>query len=105
MTDTDDREMGIELGNLNDDLDSHEYPTTTDELIEEYGDRELGLPRGTETFREALEPVDDETYDSAEEVRQMIYTMVGSEAVGREDYSDRGSAPDNVEGESDKKTL
>lgn len=105
MTDTHDREMGIELGDFNDDLESHEYPASTDELIEAYGDHELGLPRGTETVREALEPAASETYESAEEVRQMIYTMVGSEAVGREDYSDRGSAPDNVEGESDEQTL
>jgi hypothetical protein len=105
MSDTDDREMGVELGDLDDDLESHEYPASTNELIEAYGDRELGLSRGTETVREALEPAGDETYESAQEVRQMIYNMVGSEAVGREDYSDRGSAPDNVEGESDDQTL
>lgn len=105
MTDTNDREMGIEWGDLNNDLEMYEYPASTDELVEEFGDRELGLPQGTEMFRETLEPVGDETYESAEDVRQMIYNMIGSEAVGRENYSDRGSGSDNAERESDEETL
>ena len=105
MSNSNDREMGVELGDLNDDLESHEYPASTDELVEKYGDHEFELPGGTETFREALGPLEDESYESAQEVRQMIYNMLGSEAIGREDYSDRGSAPDNVKGESDEKTL
>lgn len=83
------RESGVELGALSEDLDEHEYPTSTDELIDEYGDREIDLPDGSETFKQVLEPMADETFDSADSVRQAIFNMVGSEAVGRKGYTDR----------------
>ena len=87
----DQREMGVDLGPLAEELKAHDYPTTNETLVEEFGDRELVLADGSETLREVLgETPDDETYDSAEEVRQMIFNMVGAEAVGREGYSDRG---------------
>lgn len=105
MTSTNEREMGIELSGLNNDLESHEYPASSDELIEMCGDHELELTRGSETVRELLEPVGDGSYESAEEVRQAIYNMVGSEAVGRENYSDRGLVIDNTKGESDEQSL
>lgn len=75
------------------------------ELTEEYGDREIDLPNGSETFGEILESLGDETYESAEEVRESLLNMVESEAVGREDYSDRGPATDEEEGETDSMTL
>lgn len=104
-SDADDRQMGIELGDLNDDLESHDYPATAEELIGEYGDRELELSRGTQTFGEILEPVGEKSYESAEEVRQDVFNFVGSEAVGREDYSDRGTTTDEDEGENDSESL
>lgn len=105
MSDSEDRQMGIELGDLNDDLESHDYPATADELTEEYGDRELDLSNGSKTFDEVLEPVDEKSYESAEEVRQDVFNFVGSEAVGREDYSDRGTTGDEGEGENEPQSL
>jgi hypothetical protein len=105
MSDSDDREMGIELGEIDDAIEAHEYPVSTAELIEAYGDREIDLPKGSTTVGETLEPLGDETYESAEEVRESLLNTVGSEAVGREDYSDRGPATDETEGESDSVTL
>lgn len=104
-SDSDDRQMGIELGDLNDDLESHDYPATAEELVGEYGDRELELSGGSETFGEILEPAGEKSYESAEEVRQDVFNFVGSEAVGREDYSDRGTATDEGEGESEQESL
>lgn len=100
-----DRQMGIELGDLNDDLEAHDYPASSGELTDEYGDRELDLPDGSESFAEVLEPVGDKEYESAEEVRQDVFNFVGSDAVGREGYSDRGTAPDQGEGEDEPKSL
>ena len=88
----DSREQGVEIGPLADELDRHDYPTTTDELLDEYGDAEIELSDDTHTLREVLGEagLEDQEYESAEEVRQMIYNMVGDDAVGREGYSDRG---------------
>lgn len=90
--DDNDREQGIDFGELDDELESHDYPASKDRLVEEYGDRELELPGGEMTFGEALEgyePTDGE-FDDAEDVRSAVMNMVDSEAVGREGYSDRG---------------
>jgi len=85
------REQGVDLGALAEELEAHDYPTTNETLIEEYGAHELVLAEGSESLREVLgELPTDESYDSADAVRQMIFNMVGADAVGREGYSDRG---------------
>lgn len=88
------REQGIEFGDLEAALAAHEYPTTTAEVLGAYGEHELTIPNGTRTLREVLGPLDDgdtteTSYESPEEVRQMIFDAVGSDAIGREEYSDR----------------
>ena len=92
------REQGIEFGDLEAALAAHEYPTTTAEVLDAYGEHELTIPNGTRTLREVLGPLDDgehdadtteTSYESPEEVRQMIFDAVGSDAIGREEYSDR----------------
>jgi len=94
----DTREQGIEFGQLKEELESLDYPTTNDELLDEYGDFELELPGGSATLREVLgkreggEEDDEVQYDSADDVRQSVHNFVGSDAVGREDYSDRGES-------------
>lgn len=109
MTDeTQNREQGVEFGDLADELESHDYPATASELVADYGDYELGLPNGEETFEETLGPLaesdNEETYESAEEVEQTILNMVGSKAVGREGYSDRGTSSDPTNDE-DQESL
>ncbi|WP_435159634.1 DUF5789 family protein [Haladaptatus sp. DFWS20] len=84
-----DREMGVELGELSDELDNHDYPASVDDLVAEYGDYEIEYPNGSERFEEVIGPL-DETYESADDVRQSILNMVDSDAVGRQRYSDRG---------------
>lgn len=97
MTESDDRELGVELGDLEDDLESADYPMDSEELMDRFGDRELDLQGGSETLRETLATGGEETFESAEEVEQAILNRVSSEAVGRENYSDRGSG---TEGEN-----
>ena len=92
----DSRESGVELGELDDELDEHDYPASTDELLAAYGDHEIELPNGSETFEQVLSPMADESFDSSESVRQAIYTMVGSEAVGRKGYTDRGAGSNEM---------
>ncbi len=93
----DSRELGVEFGGLDEKLKQHEYPTTVEELVDEYGDHELELPGGQESFGEALEPYSaepDQQFNDADEVRQAVLNMVGDEAVGRPRYSDRGVEDD-----------
>ncbi|WP_424005335.1 DUF5789 family protein (plasmid) [Haloarcula salina] len=99
----DSREHGVELGSLADELAGHDYPTTTDELLDEYGAAEIELTGDTRTFREVLGEMGNERqeYESAQDVRQMIYNMVGEDAVGRKGYSDRGG----IAGENTDETV
>jgi hypothetical protein len=94
MTDTEQsrsRELGVEFGELSEKLDSHEFGATKAELVSEYGERTLRLPGGETTFEETLSPYDaDQSFASAGEVRRAVVTTVGSDAVGRSRYSDRG---------------
>jgi hypothetical protein len=99
----DDREMGLELGDLRDELQNEEYPIDADELTERYGDHEIGLPDGEERLREVLATGGDETFESADEVEQAILNRVGGEAVGRQGYTDRGSGA--VEGEDTNESF
>ncbi|WP_435156232.1 DUF5789 family protein [Haladaptatus sp. DFWS20] len=91
---SDDREQGIDYGPLNEKLEQHDYPTSAETLIDEYGEHEIDHQNGAETLQEVFEPLtesDGQTFESADQVRQMILNMISSDAVGREGYSDRGS--------------
>ena len=110
-TDTDDasREQGIEFGHLYQALEDHDYPATRDELVAEYGDHELDTGGGSESFATVLKQLGDETgddqtyqFESAEEVRQAVFNLIGSEAVGRQEYSDRGGTTHDTVDEDGK---
>lgn len=91
------QEMGVEFGSLADELDEEEYPMSKEEVVETYGDRELDIANGTKTVEEVLAERGDEKFQSANDVQQSILNMVGSEAVGRQEYSDRGVESDSGE--------
>lgn len=73
----------------NERFETHSYPATTQELIDEYGDLELALPNGSETIETALSRMGNETYPNAEAARLAIYGAVSDKAIGRKFYSDR----------------
>ncbi|GAB7018911.1 DUF5789 family protein [Halostagnicola bangensis] len=74
-------------------IDAHEYPATTEEMIEAYGERTLELPNGSESVEEVLARLDSETFESSEEVRFAVYSAVSKKAIGRVGYSDRDPTP------------
>lgn len=74
-------------------MDDEQYPMTTDEFLERYGDVELEIQNGSERIADALGRLDDEVYDSAEEARFAVYSAVSHRAVGRRFYSDRDPTP------------
>jgi hypothetical protein len=77
------------LANVNGRIDAHSYPATAAELIEEYGDLELEVPNGEETFGEALGRLGETTFEDADDARLAAYSAVSKNAIGRENYSDR----------------
>ncbi len=93
----DSRDLGVEFGELDEKLAQHDYPVTVEEIIDDYGDHELELSGGEESVHEVLEPYTeqpDQQFNDADEVKQAILNMVGTEAVGRPRYSDRGVSDD-----------
>lgn len=98
----DSRESGIEFGDLEAELEGYDYPATASEISEAYGDEKIGLPDGDKELSEVLAPFvegeNEETFESAEEVHDAIFNLVGSDAVGRDRYSDRGDDYDESEG-------
>lgn len=89
-SDDDSRKQGVEFGTLADDLEAEEYPMDKDELLAEYGPHRIELGEDSESIEDILGPVGDTTYDSAEEVIDNVISMVSDDAIGREEYSDRG---------------
>lgn len=105
--DSENRDEGVEFGDLEPELESHDYPATIDEIVDEYGDFELVTPGGSQSVESVLDPLveerEGEEYESPEEVHQEILNMMGSEAVGREGYSDtRGAIEDEESGYEDE---
>ncbi|MFC7235009.1 DUF5789 family protein [Halosegnis marinus] len=70
-------------------LDAHSYPATASELIDAYGETELELQNGSETFGEALGRLGETTYHDAEDAKQAAMSAVSEGAIGRKGYSDR----------------
>lgn len=67
---------GERLGDLDDALEDHDYPTTTAELIQSYGDYEVETQDGWRSIDDVLESVDDEAYTSADDVRSRIQGLI-----------------------------
>lgn len=101
-SDSDDtREQGIEFGSLAEDLEDESYPLSQEALLDRYGDYEIGLGDEQVPLREVLAPEEEREYEDVESVRQAVFNMVGSEAVGRKGYSDRGGNATDDGDESD----
>ncbi|WP_435359914.1 DUF5789 family protein [Haloarchaeobius sp. DFWS5] len=77
-----------------DRIESASYPMTTDELRAELGDAKLELCEGTETVEQVLDRLqNDETFETAEDVRFTLYGGVSERAIGRKGYTDRDPTP------------
>lgn len=77
------------LSNVDEMLEAHNFPATTEELVAEYGDLELELPNGEETFGDAIGRLGETTFEDAEDARLAAYSAVSRGAIGRANYSDR----------------
>ena len=85
---SDDRTRGVTFEGI--DAEDLDYPISTEELREEHGDAPLDVQGAETTLGEVLEGYEDEL-GSVDELEEAVLTMLPEDAVGREDYSDRGS--------------
>jgi len=83
------REAGVELGDVQESLTNVEYPIGHDELLEAHGDEEIEMSGNTTTLEEVIGPLNEDEYRDYGEVEGAIMNMVGDEAIGRKNYSDR----------------
>lgn len=67
---------GGRLDDLDEALETRAYPTTTNELVEAYGDHEIETQQGAETLEEVLTSTDDQTFVSADDVRRRILGLI-----------------------------
>lgn len=104
-TSDDSREQGIEFGPLAEDLENEEYPLSQEELLDRYGDREIVLVDGSATLSEILDPENEREYEDEESVRSAVFSMVGDDAIGRDDYSDRGGNDAGVDPSEDVESV
>ena len=65
-----------QLGDLDGALETQDYPTTTDELVEAYGDYEIQTQSGEKSLEEVLALTKNQTYDSADDVRRRLLGLI-----------------------------
>jgi len=70
-------DLSDRLGDLDEALKSHDYPATTNELVEAYGEYELETQGGKQSLTEVLVSTDDQIYDSADDVRKRVLGLIG----------------------------
>lgn len=84
--------------------DSHEYfeenldfPLVTGAVNEQIGSTEIDAPdeEDSRTISELLSQADEETYNSANDLYEMVVSSLPDDYIGRKYYDDRGS---NLEG-------
>ncbi|AFK17842.1 DUF2795 domain-containing protein [Haloferax mediterranei ATCC 33500] len=88
----------MRLNGLGDAIERHEYPTSSTDFAQHYGDEVIELQNGQETVAEILARLGEETYTCPQDVRDALFTGVGHEAIGRRYYSDRDPSPFGEDG-------
>lgn len=96
--DATDRDEGVDFTDINPVLEGIHYPTTVEEFTAEHGEHTIERTNADAiTVRELFDGTGEDTFGSAEEVRQSILNLMPRESVGRQRYSDRGgSTPDTA---------
>jgi hypothetical protein len=71
-----------------------EFPTDLETVLAETGETEIDAPNSNASMSVAdvLDHMDEGSYETAGELREIVLANVPEEYVGRDNYSDRGSA-------------
>lgn len=83
MSDDDtNREQGVDFTGIDSVLEEISNPITTGELIDEYGERTIERTNaGPITISELFEPLAEDTFESPEEIRQSILSLMPEESL------------------------
>lgn len=93
MADDTDRVQGVDFANVDTVFEGLSYPITAGELVEQHGDREIERTNaGPITIRELFAYMGETTFESKQQVRQMILGQMPRDSEGRTNYSDRGGS-------------
>ena len=88
-----DRVQGVDFSTLDPSLDELSYPISADELVDRYGDQELERTNADPiSLEELFDYMGDDTFESEEQLRQMILGQMPRDSEGRTNYSDRGGS-------------
>lgn len=79
----------MELNRIEEAVRAHEYPATSAEIIDAFGEERIELANGSETVGDVLGRMGAEVYDDPRDVHDAVLCGLGHEAVGRRYYSDR----------------
>ncbi|WP_092891146.1 DUF5789 family protein [Halopelagius inordinatus] len=74
---------------IEDAVSGYEFPATSAEIIDAFGDERIELANGSETVGDVLGRMGAEVYDGPRDVHDAVLCGLGHEAVGRRYYSDR----------------
>ncbi|MFB6139649.1 MAG: hypothetical protein ABEJ26_04350 [Halosimplex sp.] len=98
-----DHEQGVDFEPVQPMFEELSYPVSAEELVAEYGDRELERTNaGPISIRDLFEGGGDQSFESEGELRQGMLNMMPDESVGRQNYSDRGgSTQDEIRDEDE----
>jgi len=66
-----------QLGELDEALETYDYPATTEELTGSYGHYEVETRNGWQSLDEVLASTDNQVYVSADDVRGRILGIIG----------------------------
>ncbi|WP_136592272.1 DUF5789 family protein [Salinigranum halophilum] len=79
----------MRLNGTQEAIDATDYPLSSEEFISQHGEHTIELANGTETVADVLGRLGPETYTSAEDVTNSLYSAVSHKGIGRRFYSDR----------------
>ncbi|MES3159941.1 MAG: DUF2795 domain-containing protein [Halorubrum sp.] len=79
----------MQLDGVDDRIEGHQFPTTSEELIAAHGNVTVELADGSERIGDVLGRFGDQTFDAPEDVFDTLRAGVCHRGVGRRFYSDR----------------
>lgn len=79
-------------------FDDATFPTTTREIIDNYGHREVRVIDEERTVGELMRIMGPESFESSEEAMFTLYAAFGTGAIGRQGYTDRDPEPPGTRG-------
>ncbi|SNR44507.1 DUF5789 family protein [Halorubrum vacuolatum] len=79
----------MRLNGIDERLERHQYPATSEEIISAHGNATVELVDGSERLGDVLERFGDQTFEYPEEVFDTLRAGVCHRGVGRRFYSDR----------------